>query len=170
LGKLTMLVRPPQLLAPQHQLAQFDCGKESLNLWLQRHARQAHASGSARTFVSCSEDEVVAYYSLCAGQLAALEAPERISKGMGRHPIPVILLARLAVAKTAQGQNIGTGLLQDAILRSLTLAEQLGIRAILTHPIDEAASQFYQRFGFIPSPSVEQQHVLLLKDARRSLG
>jgi predicted N-acetyltransferase YhbS len=101
------------------------------------------------------------------GQIDTLEAPERIRKGMGQYPIPVAILARLAVSKDHQGRGIGIGLLQDAIRRSLMIAEQAGIRAILTHPIDEEAAHFYKRFGFIASPLQDQQFLLLLKDAKR---
>jgi predicted N-acetyltransferase YhbS len=88
---------------------------------------------------------------------------------MGQYPIPVVILARLAVSKQDQGRGIGVGLLQDAIRRTLLLAEQAGIRAMLTHPLDDDAARFYSRFGFIASPLREQQLLLLLKDARRSV-
>jgi len=147
----------------------FDCGKPALNDWLLRHARQAQTSGSARTFVVTDGDRVTGYFSLTVGQVDTLDAPERIRKGMGHYPIPVVILARLAVDRAYQGQGIGIGMLQDAIRRTLVIAEQAGIRAMLTHPLDEAAAQFYQRFGFIASPLREQQLLLLLKDARRYL-
>jgi len=114
-------------------------------------------------------DRVTGYFSLTVGQIDTLDAPERIRKGMGHYPIPVVILARLAVDRAYQGQGIGVGMLQDAIRRTLVIAEQAGIRAMLTHPLDEAAAQFYQRFGFIASPLREQQLLLLLKDARRYL-
>lgn len=104
------------------------------------------------------------------GQVDTLEAPDRIRKGMGQYPIPVVILARLAVDCSYQGQGIGVGMLQDAIKRTLVIAEQAGIRAMLTHPIDEKAARFYARFGFIASPLREQQLLLLLKDARRWLA
>jgi GNAT superfamily N-acetyltransferase len=147
----------------------FDCGKPALNDWLLRHARQAQTSGSARTFVVTDGDRVAGYFSLTVGQIDILDAPERIRKGMGQYPIPVVILARLAVDRAYQGQGIGVGMLQDAIRRTLVIAEQAGIRAMLTHPLDEGASRFYQRFGFIASPLREQQLLLLLKDARRYL-
>jgi len=157
----------PEPLAAQHRLDGFDCGKPSLNDWLLRHARQAQGSGSARTFiVAQDEGRVAGYFSLTVGQVDALDAPERIRKGMGRYPLPVVVLARLAVSVTDQGQGIGLGLLQDAIRRTMLMAEQAGIRAMLTHPIDEGATRFYTRFGFIASPLREQQSLLLLKVAR----
>jgi GNAT superfamily N-acetyltransferase len=157
----------PQPLAAPHRLEGFDCGKPSLNDWLLRHARQAQASGSAKTFVVAADDRVVGYFSLTVGQVDTLEAPERVRKGMGQYPVPVVILARLAVSLQDQGRGVGFGMLQDAIRRTLLIAEQAGIRALLTHPIDEAAARFYTRFGFIASPLREQQLLLLLKDARR---
>ncbi|MGL1834458.1 GNAT family N-acetyltransferase [Rhodocyclaceae bacterium SMB388] len=157
----------PEPLGPQHRLEGFDCGKPTLNDWLLRHARHAQGSGSAKTFIVSEDDRVAGYFSLTVGQIDTLDAPERIRKGMGQYPIPVVILARLAVSLQDQGRGIGIGLLQDAIRRTLLIAEQAGIRAMLTHPIDEDAARFYTRFGFIASPLREQQLLLLLKDARR---
>ena len=164
-----MSLRGPDSLEARHRLESFDCGKPALNEWLLRHARQAQGSGSAKTFVVADDDRVVGYFSLTVGQVDTLEAPERIRKGMGQYPIPVVILARLAVSIQDRGKGIGFGMLQDAIRRTLLIAEQAGIRAMLTHPIDEEASSFYTRFGFIASPLSEQQLLLLLKDARHSL-
>lgn len=164
----------PEPLTGKHLIADFDCGKASLNDWLYRHALQGQGSGSARTFVvtqtHAKAQHVIGYYSLVVGQVEPLEATERIRKGMGQYPIPVMLLARLAVSQTAQGQGLGIGLLQDAIRRSLMVAEQVGIRALMTHPIDDEATQFYKRFGFEASPLSEGQLLMLLKDARRVVG
>lgn len=165
-----MTLRAPEPLGPEHQIAGFDCGKESLNSWLIRHARQAQAAGSAKTFVVADQDEVVGYYSLAVGQVSALDAPERIRKGMGAYPIPVILLARLAIAQRYQRRGIANGLLRDAMRRALIVSEQAGVRAMLTHPLDENAAAFYRRFGFIDSPLQEAQMLLLLKDVRAVIG
>lgn len=163
-----MTLRAPAPLAAQHRLEGFDCGKPALNDWLLRHARQAQGSGSAKTFVvTDDEDRVAGYFSLTVGQVDTLEAPERVRKGMGQYPVPVVILARLAVSREHQGLGIGVGMLQDAIRRTLVIAEQAGVRAMLTHPIDEDAARFYTQFGFIASPLREQQLLLLLKDARR---
>jgi predicted N-acetyltransferase YhbS len=162
-----MSLRGPEALDAGHRLETFDCGKPALNEWLVRHARQAQASGSAKTFIVTDDARVVGYFSLTVGQVDTLDAPERIRKGMGQYPIPVVVLARLAVSIQDQGRGIGVGMLQDAIRRTLMIAEQAGIRALLTHPIDENAARFYQRFGFMSSPLREQQFLLLLKDARR---
>ena len=162
--------RPKPLLA-QHNLVGFDCGKPALNDWLLRHAMQAQSSGLARTFLYIHQAQLTGYYSLTVGQIDVLDAPERIRKVMGQYPLPVVILARLAVSNQHQGLGIGTGLLRDAIVRTLLIAEQAGIRALLTHPIDEQAEQFYSRFGFEPSPLLDRRlYVLLLKDARRLLA
>lgn len=159
--------RGPEPLTIQHRLDGFDCGRPALNDWLVRHARQAQGSGSARTFVVADDERVAGYFSLTVGQIEPLDAPERIRKWIGQYPLPVAILARLAVSAQDQGRGMGFGLLQDAIRRTMLIAEQAGIRAMLTHPIDEEAAKFYTRFGFIASPLREQQLLLLLKDARR---
>ncbi len=162
-----MSLREPEPLGTQHRLEGFDCGKPALNDWLLHHARQAQGSGSAKTFIVADDDRVAGYFSLTVGQVDTLEAPERIRKGMGKYPVPVVILARLAVSTQDQGRGIGFGLLQDAIRRTMLIAEQAGIRAMLSHPLDEEAARFYTHFGFIASPLREQQLLLLLKDARR---
>ena len=160
---------PPQALGANHVLEDFDCGKPGLNDWLLRHARQAQASGSAKTFVVTDGHRLAGYYSLAVGQIDTLEAPDRVRKGMGGYPIPVVILARLAVAMQDHGRGIGIGMLQDAIRRTVAISEQAGVRALLTHPIDVDAERFYLRFGFEASPAQEKQLLLLLKDARRLL-
>lgn len=165
-----MSLSAPQPLDAHHPLEAFDCGKPALTDWLLRHARQAQGSGSARTFVVCDGGRVAGYFSLTVGQIDTLEAPERIRRGMGQYPIPLVILARLAVDLDYQGQGLGFSMLQDAIRRTLAIAEQAGIRALLTHPIDAGAEAFYRRFGFEPTPENARQLILLLKDARRFAG
>jgi GNAT superfamily N-acetyltransferase len=164
------MVGAPQALDAKHRLDDFDCGKPALNDWLVRHALQAQASGSARTCVVVEGDRVVGYFSLAVGQADAVEVPDRVRKGMGGYPIPVVILARLAVSSQDQGKGIGVGMLQEAIRRTMSIADQAGVRALLTHPIDDEASRFYRRFGFESSPIREQQLLLLLKDARKLLS
>lgn len=164
-----MALTMPGPLGASHLLDGFDCGKVSLNDWLVRHARQAQSSGSAKTFVVAEDQRVVGYFSLTVGQIDSLEAPDRVRKGMGAYPIPVVILARLAVDLGQHGRGIGVGLLQEAIRRTVAISEQAGVRALLTHPLDDDAARFYGRFGFEASPAREQQLLLLLKDARRLL-
>jgi GNAT superfamily N-acetyltransferase len=106
-------------------------------------------------------------YSLAAAQVIFADAPVRLQKGVPRHPIPVVLLARLAVDRGRQGQGLGAALLKDAILRTLVAAEGVGVRALLVHAKDEAARAFYARYDFEPLPGHPLHLVLLLKDARR---
>lgn len=157
----------PAPLQAGHVCQGFDCKRPALDDWLLRHALQAQGSGSARTFVICDGPRVIGYYSLSVGQIDTLDAPERVRRGMGQYPIPVMLLARLAVDKAWHGCGLGTGMLQDAIRRTVTVATQAGVRALLTHPLDDAAEAFYRRFGFEPTQVQTRQLVLLLKDARR---
>ncbi|NEX17160.1 MAG: GNAT family N-acetyltransferase [Halochromatium sp.] len=165
-----MKLSPPRPLDARDQLESFDCGKPALRDWLLRHARQAQGSGSARTFVVCDGDRVAGYYSITVGQIDTLDAPERIRRGMGQYPIPLVILARLAVDILYQGRGLGISLLQDAIRRTIAMAQQAGIRALLTHPIDANAEAFYRRFGFEPTRVNERQLILLLKDAKRYAG
>lgn len=110
---------------------------------------------------------MLGYFALTVAQVETPDTPERMRKGMGQYPIPVVILARLAISSGAQGRGIGLGLLQDAIRRTLLIAEHARIRAMLTHPLNEPAASFYGRFGFIGSPLRERQLLLLRKDARR---
>jgi predicted N-acetyltransferase YhbS len=160
-------LRGPESLGAQHRLDGFDCGKLALNDWLMRHARQSQGSGSAKTFVVLDDDRLVGYFSLTVGQINVVDASKRIAKGIGNYPLPLVILARLAVSTQDQGRGIGFGLLQDAIRRTMLIAEQAGIRAILTHPNDDEAARFYSRFGFIALPLRDSQLLLLLNDARR---
>jgi len=161
------MIGEPQPLSSEHCLDHFDCGKPALNEWLLRHARQAQGSGSARTFIVAENTRVAGYFSLTVGQVDRAVVPDRVRQGMGQYPIPVVILARLAVGVQDQNRGIGSGMLQDAIRRTLVIASEVGIRAMLTHPLDDKSAMFYKRFGFIPSPLRDQQLLLLLKDARR---
>ncbi|HKP94200.1 MAG TPA: GNAT family N-acetyltransferase [Fibrobacteria bacterium] len=163
-----MSLSAPVPLEPGHEPTGFDCGKQTLNDWLIRYALQAQGSGSAKTFIVTDGKRVAGYFSLTVGQVDVLDAPTRLRQGMGRYPIPVVILARMAVSLKDQGRGIGIGMLQDAIRRTLLISEQAGIRALLTHPLDAEAERFYTRFGFIPSPLRERQLLLLLKDARKT--
>ena len=165
-----MALGAPQSLDGSHRLDAFDCGKPALNDWLARHARQAQASGSAKTYVVAEDVRVAGYFSLTVGQVDTLEAPDRVRKGMGTYPLPVVILARLAVSLSDQGCGIGIGMLQEAIRRTLVIADEAGVRAMLTHPFDDDAARFYLRFGFEPSPVRQQQLLLLLKDAHRLIS
>lgn len=157
----------PEPPGAHHQVAAFDCGAPALNGFLSRHALDNHQSGTAKTYVATTGSHVVGYYSLAASQILYADAPARLQKGAPRHPVPVVLLARLAVDHAWQGKGLGAGLLKDAIIRVLSAAEGVGVRALLVHAKDEAAKAFYERYDFAPLPGYPMHLVLLLKDARR---
>jgi GNAT superfamily N-acetyltransferase len=161
----------PQPLGGEHRLNGFDCGVGSLDIWLVKHARTAGGAGSARTYVvlDSKEDRVIGYHALTVASIEHAEATERARKGMPKHPIPAMLLARLAVDKTAQGRGIGAFLLQDAMTRALSVAEQAGIRLMLVHALNDDARSFYEHFGFEASPTDPHNLQLLIKDIRLAL-
>jgi GNAT superfamily N-acetyltransferase len=166
-----MTFRAPELLTVLHEVSGFDCGSAPLNNYLKRFAVLNNAAGSARTFVACVDDSstVAGYYSLCAASIERVAAPERIAKGMPAHPIPVVLLARLAVDQKHQGKRLGSGLLRDALARAAAAAEAIGIRAVLVHAKDSSAAAFYSHFDFVPSPTDPLHLMLLLKDVKQLL-
>ena len=161
----------PEPIGVHHQLGAFDCGTPALNAYLVRFALTNHQSGSAKTFVATTDSHVVVgYYSLAASQVLYADAPARLQKGVARNPIPVVLLARLAVEQSWQGQGLGPSLLKDAILRVLSAAEGIGVRALLVHAKDDKAKGFYLHYDFVPLPGYPLHLVLLLKDARKAVG
>ena len=157
-------------LRRQHELDSFDCGKEDLNRFLKRQAWNSQQAHSAQTYVLAKELAVVGYYSLAAGSVTYEGATERAKKGLARHPIPVILLARLAVDVSLQGKNIGPALLKDALLRAASAADTIGARALLVHAKDGNAKGFYEHFNFEPSPSDPYHLMLIMKDLLRIVG
>ncbi len=157
-------------ISESHDLSRFDCGAhESLNDWLKRFALTNQKNESTRTYVVHRSGVVVGYYSISAGSVSVGEAPARIAQGLARHPIPVILLARLAVDKAEKGTGLGKALLKDALARIARAADIVGARAVLVHAIDEQARKFYEHFDFEPSPIHELQLMLLMKDLRKAL-
>lgn len=155
-------------LQPLHDVTGFDCGSEGLNRFLVRFALTNQRAGAAQTYVALSGETVIGYYSLAVGEVAYDDAPERLSKGLARHPVPIMLLARLAVSVNCQGRGLGAGLLKDAMLRTLQAADIAGIRAFAVHAKDANARSFYEHFGFISSPTDPHHLYLLIKEIRRS--
>ena len=142
----------PAPLAADHDTTAFACRHASLTAWLQKRALANAACGASRTYVVCDEHRrVVGYYALAAGSIAAEAAPGRLRRNMP-DPLPVIVLGRLAVHDGWSGRGIGSGLLKDAVLRSMQAAELVGVRALLCHAIDEEARAFYLKRGFAESP------------------
>ncbi|MDO8705640.1 MAG: GNAT family N-acetyltransferase [Sulfuricaulis sp.] len=165
-----MGLRPPAPLTAEHRIEEFDCGEATLNLWLQRHALRNQQAGATRTFIVADDEQrVTGFYSLAAGSVDHVVASVRAAKGLARHPIPVMVLARLAVDRRFQGQGMGRGLLRDAVLRTLSVSEHAGIRALLVQAKNKSAQRFYAHHGFEPSPIDPFVMMLLLKDARKAL-
>ena len=160
----------PVLLEKSHDTRGFDCTKESLNVFLKRFALPNQQGGLARTYVVLDDKKVVGYYSLAPAGVEPAEAPERVMKGQPRHPVPCILLARLAVDIHAQGTGLGKFLFRDALLRALRAHEQIGGRAFLVHAIDDEAKAFYSKYGMLPSPTHPMHLFLLFNDIRAMLG
>ena len=152
-----------------HDLDTFDCGRETLNRFLIRYAFQNQQAGASQTYVALADEEVAGYYTLVVGQVEYNDAPERLTKGLARHPVPIMLLVRLAVATSWQGKGLGSGLLKDAMLRTLQAADIAGIRAFAVHAKDDAARSFYERFDFVASPSDPYHLFRLLKGIRAAL-
>jgi GNAT superfamily N-acetyltransferase len=153
-----------------HNVEQFTCGQPELDRFLIRHALQAQQSNSSQTYVALGGDEVVGFYTIVAGEVQHAQAPERVVKGMSRHPIPLLLLARLAVHVHAQGRGVGSGLLLDALGRTLQVADVIGVRALAVHAKDDRAVAFYRHFGFMPSPSDARHLFMIIKDIRLAAG
>jgi GNAT superfamily N-acetyltransferase len=150
-----------------HAIDQFDCSVASLNNFLKHYALINQASGGAQTYVAIVDGIVVGYYSLATGEVAHEAAPARVTKGMARHPIPVMLLARLATDVTWQGRGLGAALLGDAMRRTLQAADIAGIRALVVHAKGEKARRFYEHFDFDPSPKDPLHLSILIKEIRR---
>ncbi len=130
-------------LSGSHDLSQFDCGNEALNTYLQRYARQNQAKEAARTYVAEMDNKVIGYDTLVFGSVSWIDAPAELKKGLGKYPVPVLLIARLAVDKSAAGQGLGTNLLQDALLRAIAASDIAGLRAVIVDAKDENARKFY---------------------------
>jgi ribosomal protein S18 acetylase RimI-like enzyme len=156
----------PEPLRGKHNLDDFCSGETVLDNWLDRHARHAEAANSARTFVTTDRERVVGYYALGIGQVEPNDATERLLKGQpAKRPVPVLVVARLAVDQEHQGKGLGRSLLQNALLRCAGIAESVGVRAVVAHA-NEEASGFYDRFGFETSPTDPLHRILLMKNLR----
>ena len=157
-------------LRRDHILEGFDCGKEPLNRFLPSNALQNQQANASQTYLLITADRVIGYHTLVVGEVAFAAAPERLRKGLAQHPVPIMLLARLAVSQDYQGRGIGQALLKDALLRTLRAADIAGIRAFAVHAKDNVARAFYEHFDFIASPSDPMHLFLLLKDIRALIG
>ena len=142
----------PAPLTAKHDTSQFVCRQNSLRAWLGKRALANAASGASRTYVVCAtERQVIGYYALSAGSIAAASAAGRLRRNTP-DPLPVIVLGRLAVHSDRAGRGIGSGLLKDSVLRSIQASALIGVRGLLCHAIDEEAMGFYLKHGFVSSP------------------
>lgn len=157
---------PVRKLATSDADESFDCGHSALNQFLQRFALVNQKSNSAQTYVCCHAGVVVGFYSLAVGSVDPATAVPRVIKGIPRHPVPVMILARLAVDVQQQGAGLGKALLKDALLRTAQAADIAGIRALLVHAKDETARQWYLNWEFEPSASDPFHLFLLMKDLK----
>ena len=148
-----MRLLPPAPLAASHRVDDFACGEPVLDEWLKRRALANQSSGASRTFVVADErGRVLGYYALAAGAVSHPHATGGVRRNMP-DPVPVLILARLAVDRSLHGQRLGAGLLQDAVHRAAAVAQNAGVRALLVHALHDKARQFYEHYGFQPSPT-----------------
>jgi GNAT superfamily N-acetyltransferase len=157
-------------LGRTHVVDGFDCGREPLNRFLIRYALQNQQAGASQSYIALADGQIAGYYTLAVGQVDFDDAPQRLTKGLARHPVPIMLLARLAIAVAWQGKGLGAGLLKDAMLRTLQAAKIAGIRAFAVHAKDDQARAFYEHFDFVPSPTDPYHLFRLLKDVRGLLS
>uniref|UniRef100_E6VCW6 GCN5-related N-acetyltransferase n=1 Tax=Rhodopseudomonas palustris (strain DX-1) TaxID=652103 RepID=E6VCW6_RHOPX len=151
----------------RHAVETFDCGEDGLNRFLVRFALPNQMANASQTYVGLPDDDTIAgFYTLVVGEVRYEGAPERLTKGLARHPVPVMLLARLGVSRQWQGRRVGAGLLRDAVLRTLQVADIAGVRALAVHAKNDAARSFYERFDFQPSPTDPLHLFALIKDLK----
>ncbi|CAN5917460.1 GNAT family N-acetyltransferase [soil metagenome] len=162
------MLTAPEPLSRDHEVAGFSCGEASLDDWLRRRARANQVSGATRTFVVQDRNAVVSYYALASSAVAVASAVGRFKRNMP-DPIPVVVLARLAVAESHHRRGIGRALFQDAGRRVLHAADSVGIRSLIVHALSDAAVAFYRRLGLEPSPLDPRTLMVTMADLRATL-
>ncbi|EMK3529625.1 GNAT family N-acetyltransferase [Pseudomonas aeruginosa] len=167
MGKV-MPLSAPQPLAAHHDIQSFSSGVDSLDQWLKRRALKNQTTGASRTFVVCEDKRVLAYYALASSAVISAEASGRFRRNMP-DPIPVVVLGRLAVDQSLQGQGFGRALVQDAGRRVIQAADAIGIRGMLVHALSPEAKAFYERIGFEPSALDPMTLMTTLADLKASL-
>ena len=160
---------PVRKLGAADAVESFDCGQAALNQFLQRYALVNQKAHSAQTYVCCLGTQVVGFYSLSVGSVDVADAPTRVAKGLARYPVPVMILARLAVSLDHQGKGLGRALLKDALLRTAQAADIAGIRCLVVHAKDDTARQWYASWEFESSQTDGYHLYLLLKDIKAML-
>lgn len=157
-----IILSSPNLLNPEHDIANFYCGIPSLDDWLKRRANQNQIRGASRTYVVTDGNKVVGYYCIASGALAISEVPNSIRRNMP-DPVPMAILGRLAVHQEWHGHGLGAALLQNAVIRTMQASGILGIRGLLVHAISQEAKAFYEHHGFVASPTQAMTLILSLK-------
>ena len=164
------MVHRIEKLRQDHAVEAFDCGNQGLNRFLRQHALHSQLSGGSTTYVGLTDQAVIGYFTLAVGSVEHEKAPERVTKGLAHHSIPIMLLARLAVDLHWQKKGVGGGLLKNAMLRTVQAADIAGIRALVVHAKDSPAKRFYEYFNFLPSASDPLHLFIILKDVRTILA
>ena len=160
-------MQDPCPLQEGHDLSSFDCGVEVLNTYLKRFARQTQKRDGARTYVVVEDNRVIAYYTIVFGGIDWNEAPEHVRKGLGKYPIPIMMIARLAVDKGGSGKGLGNSLLLDAVRRALAASEIAGLRAVVVDAKDDAAKRFYEKRGFRAWPTDSNRLFITITELKR---
>lgn len=159
-----------EILRREHPIDGFTCGSAGLDRFLVRYAFTNQQANASRTYLAPHDAEVIGFYTLVVSEVAFADAPEQLRKGLARHPVPVMLLARMAVSTVWQGRKVGAGLMKDAMLRTLQAADIAGIRALAVHAKDDSARRFYEHLEFFPSPTDPLHLFRLIKDIRHMAG
>jgi GNAT superfamily N-acetyltransferase len=164
-----MTISAPEPLSTTHDLSQFASGEPSLDGWLKKRALVNQVSDASRTYVICAGSAVIGYYAVATASVAHAEAISRVKRNMP-DPVPMILIARLAIDQNWQGKGLGAALLKDALLRIVQTSDQVGVKGVLVDAINERARSFYERWGFRQSPSLPLRLMITLAELRRELG
>jgi GNAT superfamily N-acetyltransferase len=161
-----------EVLTADHETDDFDCGSPAQTDWLRSHGLQAQLAGTSRVFVVCGAGgkRVVGYHALAAGSVEHADSPDRLRRGVGRHPIPVVILTRMGVDLSQQGRGLGAALVKDALQRTIAAAHEIGVRALLIHAETQEARAFYMHLAeFELSPTDPLHLYLLMKDLRATI-
>ncbi len=159
----------PCPLEEGHDLSSFDCGVDALNTYLKRFARQTQKRDGARTYVVLEDNRVIAFYTVVFGGIGWYDAPEHVSKGLGKFPIPIMIIARLAVDKAWAGKGLGNSLLLDAVQRALAASQIAGLRAVVVDAKDDTAKRFYEKRGFRAWPTDSNRLFITITELKREM-
>ncbi|CAN5688824.1 GNAT family N-acetyltransferase [soil metagenome] len=163
------MMQDPCPLQEGHDLSSFDCGVDALNTYLKRFARQTQKRDGARTYVVVEDNRVIAFYTIVFGGIDWNDAPEHVRKGLGKYPIPIVIIARLAVDTGWAGKGLGNSLLLDAIQRALAASEIAGLRAMVVDAKDDAAKRFYEKRGFRAWPTDSNRLFVTITELKRDV-